>query len=107
MLLKHSILTGQYLEGRVPNMTDILIVACSTACILTAVESFIASIGKWRGLLALGASLGGLLTLSTELSCLPVYGLAATFLGLTVSIATEQIFAVTTVRNLPRRIPPL
>ena len=86
-------------------MTTIIIAALATACILTAVEGLIASIGKWRGLLALGASLVCLVGLYTPMAYLPVYGLATTFLGLVMSLAVEQIFSVIDAKQLPRRVP--
>jgi hypothetical protein len=86
-------------------MTTIIIAALATACILTAVESLIIALGKWRGLLALGASVGSLVTLTTPWAYLPVYGLATAFLGLVLSLAVEQLFAGIDAKELPRRIP--
>jgi hypothetical protein len=86
-------------------MTTVLIAAMATACILTAVEGLLISLGKWRGLLGLVASLGFCLTLDTKLSYLPVYGLAATFGGLVMSILVEQLSSPATTK-LPKPIPP-
>lgn len=86
-------------------MTDIIISGLATACILTAVEGLIVALGKWRGLLALGASLGALVNLGTPVSYLPVYGLATAFLGLVLSLLVEQVFSTPDAKQLPRRIP--
>lgn len=86
-------------------MTDVIIAGMATACILTAVEGLIIPLGKWRGLLALGASVGALVSLTTPLSYLPVYGLATAFLGLVLSLAVEQLFTGIDAKELPRRIP--
>lgn len=86
-------------------MTTIIIAALATAFVLTAVESLIIALGKWRGLLALGASVGSLVTLTTPWTYLPVYGLATAFLGLVLSLAVEQLFAGVDAKELPRRIP--
>lgn len=86
-------------------MTTVLIVSMATACILTAVEGLIFQLGKWRGLLGLIASLGFCLVLGTKLSYLPVYGLAATFGGLVMSILVEQISTPANT-NLPKPILP-
>lgn len=91
-------------------MVDILIISMASACILTAVEGLLISLGKFRGLLALGASIGGFLSLGIKTSYLPVYGLAATFGGLTLSLFVELIFTeqpTAVSRRLPNRIPPL
>lgn len=86
-------------------MTNIIIAALATACILTAVEGLFVSLGKFRGLLALGTSLLALVGLYTPLAYLPVYGLATTFLGLVLSLAVEQVFTGVDAKQLPRRIP--
>ena len=86
-------------------MTTVIIAGLATACILTAVEGLIFSLGKWRGLLALGASVATLLGLGIKLSYLPVYGLAVTFLGLVLSLAVEQVFSGIDAKQLPKRIP--
>lgn len=86
-------------------MTTIIIAALATAFVLTAVESLIIALGKWRGLLALGASVGSLVTLTTPWGYLPVYGLATAFLGLVLSLAVEQLFTGVDAKELPRRIP--
>ena len=86
-------------------MTTVLIASMATACILTAVEGLIFQLGKWRGLLGLVAALGFCLTLDTKLSYLPVYGLAATFGGLVLSILVEQL-SPPAKTNLPDRVLP-
>jgi uncharacterized protein involved in cysteine biosynthesis len=91
-------------------MGIVLIAGLATACILTAVESLLIQLGKWRGLLALVFSLLFCLNLGTRLLYLFVYSLAATFLSLTVSIAVEQIFTGTNARQargLPNRVDRL
>lgn len=86
-------------------MTDVIIAGMATACILTAVEGLIFPLGKWRGLLALGASLGALVSLGTPVAYLPVYGLATAFLGLVLSLFVEQAFGMPDAKQLPRRVP--
>lgn len=86
-------------------MTDVIIAGMATACILTAVEGLIFPLGKWRGFLALGASLGALVSLGTLPSYLPVYGLATAFLGLVLSLLVEQVFTTPDAKQLPRRVP--
>ena len=86
-------------------MSNVIIAGMATALILNVVETFIYSLGKWRGLLALGAAFGGLGTLGIKLSYLPVYGLATTFLGLVLSLSVEQIFSGVDAKQLPKRIP--
>jgi hypothetical protein len=88
-------------------MGIVLIAALATACILTAVESLIKPLGKWRGLLALVLSLLACLNLNTRPLYLVVYALASTFVSLTVSLATEQILVGTSPRQergLPNRV---
>lgn len=85
-------------------MEVVLISGLASACILTAIEGLIRPIGKWRGLVALIGSLGGCLVLSTPLTRLPVYGLAAAFIALVLSILVDQW--TSTGSNLPPRIPP-
>lgn len=86
-------------------MTEVIISGLATACILTAVEGLIIALGKWRGLLALGASLGSLVSLGIPTTYLPVYGLATAFLGLVLSLFVEQVFSAPDAKQLPRRIP--
>ena len=86
-------------------MTNILIASLATACILTAVESLIFSLGKFRGLLALVASVLMLLGIGIKASHLAVYGLAVTFLGLVMAIVVEEIFSGIDAKQLPKRIP--
>ena len=88
-------------------MGIVLIAGLATACILTAVESLIKPLGKWRGLLALVLSLLACLNLNTRPLYLVVYTLAATFVSLTVSLATEQILVGISprqARGLPNRV---
>jgi hypothetical protein len=88
-------------------MGIVLIAGLATACILTAVESLIKPLGKWRGLLALVLSLLACLNLSTRPLYIIVYTLAATFVSLTISLATEQILVGISprqTRGLPNRV---
>lgn len=87
-----------------------MIAGLATACILTAVESLIKPLGKWRGLLALVFSLLACLNLETKLLYLVVYTLATTFVSLTISLATEQILVGISprqARGLPNRVDRL
>jgi uncharacterized protein involved in cysteine biosynthesis len=91
-------------------MGIVLIAGLATACILTAVESLVKQLGKWRGLLALILSLLACLNLSTRPLYLIVYALAATFVGLTLSLITEQILIGISPRQgngLPNRVDKL
>jgi hypothetical protein len=91
-------------------MGIVMIAGLSTACILTAVESLIKPLGKWRGLLALVFSLLACLNLETKLLYLVVYTLATTFVSLTISLATEQILVGISprqARGLPNRVDRL
>ncbi len=88
-------------------MGIVLIAGLATACILTAVESLIRPLGKWRGLLALVLSLLACLNLNTRPLYLLVHALASTFVSLTVSLATEQILVGISPRQergLPNRV---
>jgi hypothetical protein len=88
-------------------MGIVLIAGLATACILTAVESLIRPLGKWRGLLALVLSLLACLNLNTRPLYLVVYTLAATFVSLIISLATEQILVGISPRQgrgLPNRV---
>lgn len=85
-------------------MELVLIAAMATACVLTAVETLVRPLGKWRGLLGITAAFGACLTLDVSLPYLAVYGLAATFGGLSLSVLVEQ--GLTPTSNLPPRIPP-
>lgn len=85
---------------------ELLIVgALAVACILTAVETFFRPLGKFRGLLALPLSVGACALLQVWVVYLPVYSLAVTFLGLTLSLLVEKIFVGGNFRTLPKRIP--
>jgi len=91
-------------------MGIVMIAGLATACILTAVESLIKPLGKWRGLLALVFSLLACLNLETKLLYLVVYTLATTFVSLTISLATEQILVGISprqARGLPNRVDRL
>jgi hypothetical protein len=88
-------------------MTILIVASLATACILTAVESLIISMGKWRGLASLILSLPFCLLLDCRLKYLPAYTLAATFLSLTLSLFVEQIFtgiSVREFRGLPEKV---
>lgn len=91
-------------------MTVIIIAAAATACVLTAIEGLLISLGKWRGLIAI--SLSTLFLFLQEVSgvSLFIYSLAATFAGLIASLAVEQAFtgiSVREMRGLPRRVDRL
>jgi len=91
-------------------MGIVFIAGLAAACILTAVEGLIKPLGKWRGLLALVLALLFCLNLSTRLLYLGVYTLASTFVGLTLSLATEQVLTGISPRQsrgLPNRVDRL
>ena len=91
-------------------MGIVMIAGLATACILTAVESLIKPLGKWRGLLALVVSLLACLNLNTRPLYLVVYTLATTFVGLTLSLATEQVLVGISprqARGLPNKVDRL
>lgn len=92
-------------------MTVVFIAALATACLLTAIEELLTSIGRWRGLVALLASTAGIMVLTPLAWSQIVYALAATYLGLSFSILVESLIPNTALqrsgRNLPRRVPPL
>jgi hypothetical protein len=103
-----STLTDAFLDSRLFYMGTILISALAIACILTAIETFYKPIGKWRGLVALLFAILFDITLGTRLLHLPIYILATTFVGLTISLMVDQLFVGTNdrdMRNLPKRIP--
>jgi len=87
-------------------MGTLLISALATACVLSAVEAFLISLGQWRGLLGLALNIVFCLTLTVSLRLLLPYTLGATFVALTLSLLVEQIFTGLPKGNLPRRIPP-
>ncbi|CAB4122158.1 hypothetical protein UFOVP27_79 [uncultured Caudovirales phage] len=87
-------------------MGTLLISALATACILSAVEAFILSLGKWRGLLSLILNTIFCVTLKVGLRDVLPYVLGATFVGLTLSLLVEQIFTGVSKGDLPKRIPP-
>jgi hypothetical protein len=88
-------------------MGILLIAAFATAFVLTAVESLLIPLGKWRGLFALGISALALINLEVKWLYLVVYSFGATFIGLTLSILVDQLFNGSTRRDfqdLPRRV---
>jgi len=87
-------------------METLIISALATACVLSAVEAFLFSLGKWRGLLGLVLNAVFCLTLNVGLRYLLPYVLATTFIGLTVSLIVEQIFIGLPKGDLPKRVPP-
>ena len=91
-------------------MGIVLIAGLATACILTAVEGLITPLGKWRGLLALGLATAACFNLGAPLAQMITYILASSFVGLTLSIAVEQVFSGVSVRQargLPNRVDRL
>lgn len=91
-------------------MTELLVAAWAVACILTAIEELLISLGKWRGLLALSMSTVACLVLRPLGWDQIFYVLAAAFLGLTSSVIVENLVTGTperVIRGLPRRVPPL
>jgi hypothetical protein len=91
-------------------MDIILIAGLATACVLTAVEGLLTPLGKWRGLLALSLATAGCFNLGAPLSQMITHVLAAAFVGLTLSIAVEQVFSgisVRQARGLPNRVDKL
>jgi hypothetical protein len=87
-------------------MGTLLISALATACVLSAVEAFLFSLNKWRGLLGLALSAIFCLLLGVSLKELVPFVLGSTFAGLTLSLMVEQIFTGIPKGNLPKRIPP-
>ena len=88
-------------------MTNVVIAALATACVLTAVEGLKVSIGKWRGLLAAAIAIPSSIILGVSGLPLLIYCLASTFLGLTMSLLVEQVFtgpSVREMRGLPKRV---
>lgn len=88
-------------------MTNVVIAALATACVLTAVEGLIVSIGKWRGLLASAIAIPSSIILGVSGLPLLIYCFASTFLGLTMSLLVEQVFtgsSVREMRGLPKRV---
>lgn len=91
-------------------MTDLIVAALSTACLLTAIEELLISIGKWRGLVALSMSTVACLVLRPMGWDQIFYVFASAFLGLVSSVVVETVFMgqpERMSRGLPRRIPPL
>jgi uncharacterized protein involved in cysteine biosynthesis len=91
-------------------MTTVLIAGLASACVLTAVEGLLISLGKWRGLLSLIMSTTGILVMAGYSKFTIFEVLAATFVGLVLSLAVEQVFtgvSLREVRNLPKRVDRL
>lgn len=91
-------------------MGTVLIAGFAVACILTAVEGLLITLGKWRGLLAVSLAFLACWNLDVKWSHMVVYTLAATFTSLTLSIAVEQLFTGTSprqARGLPNRVDRL
>jgi hypothetical protein len=91
-------------------MIELLVAAWATACVLTAIEELLISLGRWRGLLALFMSTIACLVMLPMSLNLIFYVLASAFVGLTSSIVVETVFTGTperVSRGLPRRVPPL
>jgi hypothetical protein len=102
-----SALTGLYLENRMVLMGTILIATFATAFILTGLEAWVISLGKWRAIPAFILNVLFCLNLNVKLTQLFTYTLAATFLSLTFSILVERLFSnQEDGGDLPRRIPP-
>jgi len=87
-------------------MGTLIVSALATACVLSAVEAFLISLGKWRGLLGLVLNILFCITLKVTLRELLPYVLGATFVALILSLLVEQIFTGLPKGNLPKRIPP-
>ena len=90
-------------------MDQVLVVGLATGCLITAVEGLLILLGKFRGLVALIASLAGFWVI-TGLHPKTIFEvLAATFVGLTASMVVEQSFTGISsreIKGLPKRIPP-
>jgi len=88
-------------------MGILVIAALATAFSLTAIESLLIPLGKWRGLFALVVSSIALINLDVKWSYLVVYSFGATFVGLVMSLLVDQLFDGSTrrdFRDLPRRV---
>lgn len=91
-------------------MTILIVSAFAVAALLTAVESLVISLNKWRGLVALALGIPSCILMGCGLRFLPVYSLAVTFLSLTMSLLVEQTFtgiSVREFRGLPKRVDRL
>ena len=100
-------MTELSLGSRLISMDIIIISALAIACILTAIEGLFRPLGKLRGLLGLALGVLVCLNQGAELKLLGVYTLAATFLGLSLSLLVEQSFVGINereLRGLPSRI---
>jgi hypothetical protein len=92
-------------------MSIIFISGLAIACVLTAIEGLLINLGKWRGFLSILLGLAFCFTLGTRLLYMPIYVLAAAFVGLTMSVIVEQLImgpiSVRQSRNLPNRVDKL
>jgi chromate transport protein ChrA len=89
-------------------MTELLVAAWATACVLTAIEELLITLGRWRGLLALTMSTVACFVLRPIGWDQIFYILAAAFIGLISSVVVESLIAETPERiqrGLPRRVP--
>jgi len=91
-------------------MTTLFISSLAVAAILTAIESLIISLNKWRGLVALTLAIPSCILMGCGVRFLAPYALAVTFLSLTMSLLVEQTFtgiSVREFRGLPKRVDRL
>jgi chromate transport protein ChrA len=91
-------------------MTELLVAAWAVACVLTAIEELLISLGKWRGLLALSMSTVACLVLRPLGWDQIFYVLSASFIGLISSVVVENLITGTperVARGLPKKVPPL
>lgn len=91
-------------------MTELFVAAWATACLLTAIEELLISLGKWRGLLALSMSTVACFVLRPMGWDQIFYVLASAFIGLISSVIIENLVTGTPERiqrGLPKRVPPL
>jgi hypothetical protein len=90
-------------------MNLVLIAGLSTACVLTAVEGLLVSLGKFRGLVSLIFSMVACLVMEPFNRESVFSILASTFVGLTLSMFVEQTFTGVSTREfrkLPERVAP-
>jgi hypothetical protein len=88
-------------------MTILMVSSLAIAAILTAIESLVISLNKWRGLVSFLLAIPVCFLMDCRLRFVPVYSLAITFLSLTMSLLVEQTFTGVSVREfrgLPERI---
>lgn len=89
-------------------MTEILIAAFAAAFVVQAVEELAASIGKWRGLLALAVSTCAIFLIHNASIANKVFSsLAGAFISLVALALVESNISVNRIQRLPRRVPPL